>query len=145
MIYECLYVVENKLLTFVVDWWGWGKILRFEELAEELAKLPKTHPDTHQGTEKLWSQTNVNYREIPCGDLTGYRSCLDHMNVNDIESDYSLDYAKICHNHQRILMPYIELTNGLIKTQTRQPNMHSGLNIRVIAWIKSYNDLKSNI
>ncbi|KAF1866238.1 hypothetical protein Lal_00024237 [Lupinus albus] len=43
------------------------------------------------------------------------------------------------------LMPYIELTNRVIKTQTGLPNTHNGLNIGVIVGIKSYEDLKSNI
>ncbi|KAF1860079.1 hypothetical protein Lal_00027932 [Lupinus albus] len=162
-------------------------------------------------------QNNVNYQGIPRGDLMGYRSCLDHRDVNNrlpgrtlvqqvvskpmvrlghgglkwerngkhgaslvaLHSSHTpvtmelsggwrlpsgslvqqLPYEtyinnlscevqqdkKICHNHQIILMPYIELTNGLIKTQTGQPSMHSGLNIEVVAGIKSYKDLKSNI
>ncbi|KAF1893978.1 hypothetical protein Lal_00003893 [Lupinus albus] len=62
-----------------------------------------------------------------------------------IESDYSLDLCKICHNLQRILMPYIELTNEVIKIHNGQQSMYNGLHIGVIVEIKSYKDLKSNI
>ncbi|KAF1861477.1 hypothetical protein Lal_00025813 [Lupinus albus] len=53
--------------------------------------------------------------------------------------------SKIYHKNQRILMPYIELTNGVIKMQIGLPNMHTRLNIGVNVGIKSYEDLKSNI
>ncbi|KAF1869830.1 hypothetical protein Lal_00017407 [Lupinus albus] len=89
-------------------------------------------------------------------DLTEYKSHLDHIDVNDFKwlpyETYINNLPRevqqdkqICHNHQRILMPFIELTNWVIKTQTGQPNMHSGLNIGVITRIKSYKYLKFNI
>ncbi|KAF1862982.1 hypothetical protein Lal_00018826 [Lupinus albus] len=34
---------------------------------------------------KVWGQRNLNYRGIPHGDLTGYRSCMNHMDVNDFK------------------------------------------------------------
>ncbi|KAF1862084.1 hypothetical protein Lal_00026601 [Lupinus albus] len=56
--------------------WAW---YRLPFLAPIVDRLP-TYPFASR-----WGQRNLNYRGIPRGDLTGYRSRLDRMDVNDTD------------------------------------------------------------
>ncbi|KAF1892023.1 hypothetical protein Lal_00036375 [Lupinus albus] len=56
--------------------WAW---YRLPFLAPIVDRLP-TYPFASR-----WDQRNLNYRGIPRGDLTGYRSRLDRMDVNDFK------------------------------------------------------------
>ncbi|KAF1864705.1 hypothetical protein Lal_00032025 [Lupinus albus] len=47
---------------------------------------------------KRWSQTQLNFQGVPRGDLTGYRSRLDHMEVSDFKW---LPYETYNNNHPR--------------------------------------------
>ncbi|KAF1868413.1 hypothetical protein Lal_00008220 [Lupinus albus] len=140
--------------------YNWGSAC-LANLYREMCRATKPNAKAMGGFDGLptypfalrWGYTQLNFQGITCGDLTEYRLRLDHMNANDLPYEtYNNNLScevqqdkKICHNHLRILMPYIELINGVIKTQIELPSMHNGLNIGVIIGIKSYNDLKSNI
>ncbi|KAF1877660.1 hypothetical protein Lal_00040378 [Lupinus albus] len=56
--------------------WAW---YRLPFLAPKLDGLP-TYPFA-----KRWGQTQLIFQGVPRGDLTGYRSCLDHMEVSDFK------------------------------------------------------------
>ncbi|KAF1894738.1 hypothetical protein Lal_00021031 [Lupinus albus] len=58
----------------LLQFWAW---YRLPFLAPIVDRLP-TYPFASR-----WGQRNLNYRGIPRGDLTAYRSRLDHIDVND--------------------------------------------------------------
>ncbi|KAF1892055.1 hypothetical protein Lal_00036409 [Lupinus albus] len=64
---ECLTLLQS---------WAWYHL---PFLAPIVDRLP-TYPFASR-----WGQRNLNYRGIARGDLTGYRSRLDRMDVNDTD------------------------------------------------------------
>ncbi|KAF1885744.1 hypothetical protein Lal_00008481 [Lupinus albus] len=59
--------------------YSWGSAC-LANLYREMCRATKPNAKATGG----WGQRNLNYRGIPCGDLIGYRSRLDHMDVNNV-------------------------------------------------------------
>ncbi|KAF1871040.1 hypothetical protein Lal_00020774 [Lupinus albus] len=79
----------GSLHLILLQSWAW---YRLPFLAPRLDG-PPTYP-----LAKRWGQTNLNFQEVPRGDLTGYRSRLDHMEANDFKW---LSYETYINNLER--------------------------------------------